>query len=39
MYRVAMGFIMAISAPQDRPVFFRVAARTAQRGMFRTALP
>jgi len=26
VYRVAMGFIMAILAPQDIPVFFRMAA-------------
>jgi hypothetical protein len=39
MYPVAMGFIMAIPAAHDRPVFFRMAARTRQSGMFRTALP
>jgi hypothetical protein len=39
VYLDAMGFIMAIPAAQGRPVFFRMAARTRQSGMFGAALP
>jgi hypothetical protein len=38
VYHTAMGFIMAIPAAHDRPVFFRMTERTSQSGMFRTAL-